>query len=37
MDDSLMARLEKKLITPETAYLFAFQKNRFERFLRKGA
>ncbi len=37
MDDSLMDRLEKKLITPETASLFAFQKSRFERFQRKGA
>jgi twitching motility protein PilT len=37
MDDSLMERLESKAITPEAAYLYAYQKSRFERFVKQGA
>jgi twitching motility protein PilT len=33
MDDALMARVKEKSITPDTAYLFAEHKQRFEGFL----
>ena len=37
MDDSIMQRYKEKAISAETAHLFAFQKQRFEGLLLKGA
>lgn len=36
MDDSILQRLKEGAITPETAYLFALQKSRFEHLLGKS-
>jgi twitching motility protein PilT len=37
MDDSILQRYKEKAISAETAYLFAFQKARFEGLVRRGA
>jgi twitching motility protein PilT len=37
MDDSIMARYREKEITAQTAYLYAFQKNKFEGLMRTSA
>ncbi len=37
MDDSIMARYKEKAISVQTAYLYAFQKNKFEGLLRTSA
>jgi twitching motility protein PilT len=37
MDDSIMLRLKAREISPETAYLYAFQKQKFESYLKRGA
>ena len=37
MDDSILERLKAGLIEPETAYLFAHQKQKFEHFVKRSA
>ncbi len=37
MDDAIMARLKEKAISPQTAHLYAFQKQKFEGLLSKSA
>jgi twitching motility protein PilT len=37
MDDSILQRFKEGAITPETAYLFAIQKQRFQHLVKAGA
>jgi len=37
MDDAILARLKEKVINPQTAHLYAFQKSRFEGFIKNSA